>query len=140
MNLLIRIGQAHMGNDTACQIKEIGKFNLLLNNTYIFELSEAKYVPDLLRNLISLGELYNEYEIKIYKRFSKINLNKKIISYPKVNVIYILQVEPLVENSLASIKSYVDKSFIWQKSHSHISEKELLILNKIGCFENTLRN
>lgn len=80
-----------MKNYMSCQIKGIEKLNLLLNNSYILELSKARYMPDLQRNLIILEEFDNEYDISIHKGFTKINLNcKEIISTTKFNRIYTL--------------------------------------------------
>lgn len=56
-----------MRNYMSCQIKGIEKLNLLLNNSYILELSKARYMPDLQRNLIILEEFDNEYDISIHK-------------------------------------------------------------------------
>lgn len=61
----------------SCQIKVIGRLNLLLENNHILELAETRYVSSLQRNLISLGELDDEYNIRIHKGFTKIKLNVK---------------------------------------------------------------
>lgn len=61
----------------SCQIKVIGRHNLLLENNHILELAETRYVSSLQRNLISLGELDDEYNIRIHKGFTKIKLNVK---------------------------------------------------------------
>lgn len=74
-------------------------------------------------------------KIKIHKGFTKLFYNsKEIISSPKVNVVCILQAEPLVETLLVSARSSDDKSLIWHKRLGHVSEKGMIILNKLGCF------
>lgn len=52
--------------DMSCQIKGIEKIKMLLNN-YILELNNTRYVVELKRNLISLGQLDDKYTIMIHK-------------------------------------------------------------------------
>ncbi|XP_022848593.1 uncharacterized protein LOC111370921 [Olea europaea var. sylvestris] len=70
-------GQVQMGNDMSCQIRGTGKLNLLLSNNYILELDKVRYVPELKRNLISLGELDEKYDIRIHKSLIRLILNNK---------------------------------------------------------------
>lgn len=46
-----------MGNDVACQVEGIGFIKLKLSNGTTKILSEVRFVPELKRNLISLGIL-----------------------------------------------------------------------------------
>lgn len=86
--------------------------SLLLENNYILEpLSVVrflrltfKYLPELKRNLISLGESDENYDIRIHKSFIKLTLDhKEVISSPKINGIYTLQAKPLVGYSSAAV-------------------------------------
>lgn len=113
-----------MGNDMSCQIKGIGKLNLLLKNTYILKLGKVSYVLELKRTLISLGKLDEDYDIRIHKCSIKLNLGQKeVIFSPKINGIYTLQAKPVVGYSSATVNSNSDKSLIWHKRLGHMSEK-----------------
>lgn len=50
-------GEVVMGNNVACSIKGIGSVTLKFDNGYTFTLERVKYIPDLNRNLISMGNL-----------------------------------------------------------------------------------
>ena len=53
----ISSGKVLMGNDIACQMMGIGSVKLRLHDGRVRELTDVRYVPDLKRNLISLGTL-----------------------------------------------------------------------------------
>lgn len=46
-----------MGNNTICKVSGMGNVNLKVHDGTIRELKEVRYVPDLKKNLISLGML-----------------------------------------------------------------------------------
>lgn len=60
-----------MGNDIIFQVKDIAKTNILLENIYFLELPKTSYVANLQRNLISLGELNDEYKLRFIKDIQK---------------------------------------------------------------------
>ena len=49
-------GSVLLGNNKACKIAGIGSVRFKLHDESIRLLTEVRYVPDLKRNLISLGE------------------------------------------------------------------------------------
>lgn len=48
-------GKVMMGNNVMCKVVGIGNINLKLHDGSTYELKQVKHVPDLKRNLISLG-------------------------------------------------------------------------------------
>ena len=46
-----------MGNDSACKTKGIGKIHLKMHDGAVRVLTDVRYVPNLKKNLISLGVL-----------------------------------------------------------------------------------
>jgi hypothetical protein len=50
-------GVVLMGNDDVCEIKWIGTIHLKMHNGVVKTLTEVRYVPDLKKNLFSLGVL-----------------------------------------------------------------------------------
>ncbi|XP_022864054.1 uncharacterized protein LOC111384065, partial [Olea europaea var. sylvestris] len=90
-------GQIQMRNDISCQIEGIGKVKLLLDNNYALELENIRYVPELKRNLISLGELDEKYNIYIHKGLISLTLGeKRVISSSKINGIYTVHAKPVL--------------------------------------------
>ena len=51
------LGSVIMGNDQTCEILEKGKIKLKLHDGIVHFLNEVRYVPELKRNLISVGLL-----------------------------------------------------------------------------------
>lgn len=127
-------GQIQMGNDMSCLIKGIGKIKLSMNN-YILELDNCRYVPELKRNLISLGQLDDRFTIVIQNGLLRLKQgNKTVISSLKLNGIYTVSADPSNYHCSAALNFKSNKSIIWHKRLGHISEKGLNILNKLGCF------
>jgi hypothetical protein len=48
-------GQVHLGDDAPCKIVGIGKVKIKQRNENHWLLKEVRYVPDLRKNLISIG-------------------------------------------------------------------------------------
>jgi hypothetical protein len=60
-------GVVLMGNDDVCEIKGIGTIHLKMHNGVVKTLTEVRYVPDLKKNLFSLGVLESSgYKIIIH--------------------------------------------------------------------------
>lgn len=45
------------GNNNACKVQGVGSISLRMNNEKVVKLTKVRYIPDLKRNLISLGTL-----------------------------------------------------------------------------------
>lgn len=54
-------GQMLMGNDVSCKVRGISKAILKLENGNLLILNKIRYIPNLKRNLISLGILDDEF-------------------------------------------------------------------------------
>lgn len=50
-------GEVVMGNNIACKVEGLGNVTLKFENGYMYTLERVRYVPELKRNLISMGEL-----------------------------------------------------------------------------------
>lgn len=46
-----------MGNNNTCKVEGIGKIHLKMNGGVVQELEDVRYVPEMKKNLISVGEL-----------------------------------------------------------------------------------
>jgi hypothetical protein len=131
-------GQVLMGNHMACQVKGIGTITLRVKDNNVLVLEKTRYVPDLQRNLISLGVLDDlNYDIMINAGYIKILRNSHlIVEAPKRHGLYILQTQNIFDSTSAALSVSNDKSQIWHKRLGHISDKGLQILKKQGAFGN----
>jgi hypothetical protein len=70
---LIDGGVVLMGNDITCKTKGIGKIRFKLHNGSARVLKEVRYVPDMKKNLISLGVLESKgYKITMENGIMKV--------------------------------------------------------------------
>nr|GFB36566.1 retrovirus-related Pol polyprotein from transposon TNT 1-94 [Tanacetum cinerariifolium] len=96
-------GNVQLGDNKECKIRGIGKVMVQLKDWSSFKLHNVRYIPELKRNLISLGTLEKEgYTVKLQSN--------------KVKVIN--------GSSLAQV---------WHKRRGHISEAGLQGLKKAGA-------
>ena len=56
---LANSGYVMMGNDASCRVVRIGNIRVKMFDSVIRTLCDVRYVPDLRKNMISLGTLDN---------------------------------------------------------------------------------
>ena len=62
---LVNSGYVLMGNDVSCKVVGIGNIRIKMFDGVVRTLCDVRHVPDLRKNLISLGTLnYNEFSYK----------------------------------------------------------------------------
>nr|KYP37885.1 Retrovirus-related Pol polyprotein from transposon TNT 1-94 [Cajanus cajan] len=115
-----------MGNDIACKVAGIGTVRIKFNDGSVKVSTKVRHVPELKRNLISLGMLVfnGESDAIVIKRGSK-----QIMKGIRKDGLYRLQGKTIV-NSANSIR-------LWHLRLSHISEKGLEELHKQGLLKGT---
>ncbi|KAL5569169.1 hypothetical protein UlMin_025744 [Ulmus minor] len=99
-------------------------------------LSGVRHVPNLHRNLISIGALD---ESSFVSRFEdgmiKISRGSLVIMKGlKQNGLYVLQGSTNTREAAAAIPNIQDQTDLWHKRLGHISEKGLEVLKKHGAF------
>ena len=85
-------GKVLLGNNLACKVAGIGTISLKLFDGVTRDLHQVRYIPELKRNLISLGMVYQlGYTIKAENREIHV-IDKGVIVMKKVrrNGLYIL--------------------------------------------------
>jgi len=129
-------GFVKMGNDTYSPVKGIGSIKIRNNDGTQVILTDVRYVPNMARNLISLGTLEDkgcwfksqDGVLKIVKGCST------ILKGQKRETLYIL--EGLAENgeshSSAELK---DETSLWHSRLGHMSQKGMEILVKKDCLQ-----
>nr|GEW96809.1 reverse transcriptase domain-containing protein [Tanacetum cinerariifolium] len=98
---------------------------------------DQMYIPELKRNLISLGTLEKEgYIVKLQSRKVKvINGSRVILSgIRRDNCVYSLDGHAMTGELNASIKEKHNLAQVWHKRLGHISEAGLPVLEKQGLF------
>ena len=85
-------GRVMMGNNAMCRIISIGSVKLRLHNGTLLMIKQVRHVPDLKRNLISLG-MFNQmgYNISLESGDLRVmNGSKTILKGNKKNEVYVL--------------------------------------------------
>ncbi|GJS07277.1 retrovirus-related pol polyprotein from transposon TNT 1-94 [Tanacetum coccineum] len=106
-------GSVQLGDNRECKIRGIGKVRVQLKDGSSFVLHNVRYIPELKRNLISLGTLEKEgYTIKLQSGKVKV-INGELN---------------------ASVEEKDSLAQVWHKRLGHISEAGLQELEKQGLF------
>ncbi|KAH9687674.1 hypothetical protein KPL70_014852 [Citrus sinensis] len=129
-------GRVMMGNNSICKIIGIGDVSLKLHDGSIRVLRQVRHVPDLKRNLISLGVLDQiGCRIKLESgALSVLNGSNLVMSGTRKNGVYILDGEVISGVADVSIKHTEDKTRLWHLRLGHMSERGLKELAKQGLF------
>ncbi|KAH9650291.1 hypothetical protein KPL70_026321 [Citrus sinensis] len=129
-------GKVMMGNNAVCKIVGIGNVNLKLHDGTIRELREVRYVPELKRNLISLGML-DKMGLSIKLESGELiisNGDGVVMKGYKRNGVYVLNGEAITGVSGVSISSSRDNTLLWHLRLGHMSLRGLRELQKQGVF------
>nr|GEU34318.1 copia LTR rider [Tanacetum cinerariifolium] len=122
-------GRVLLGDNKESKIRGISKVRLQLKDGSSFVLHNVRYIPELKRNLISLGTLKKEgYTVKLLSgKIKVINGSKVVLSITRRdNCVYSLDSHAVAEkDSLAQV---------WHKRVGYISEAGLQVLEKQGLF------
>ncbi|KAL5545504.1 hypothetical protein UlMin_005191 [Ulmus minor] len=125
-----------MGNNIPCQIVGIDNISIRMFDGSVKILSGVRHVPNLHRNLISIGALdESEFVSRFEDGMIKISRGSLVIMKGlKENGLYVLQGSTITGEAAAAIPNIQDKTDLWHKRLGHISEKGLDVLKKQGAF------
>ena len=116
-----------LGNNHECKVQGIGNIRLKLHDGTLRTLSSMRYVLELKRNLISLGELHMN-GLKFKREGGAVQISKGSLICMRVVLrsgIYLLQATTLTgEAAIVSI-NFRSKASLWHLRMSHISEQGL---------------
>ena len=121
-----------MGNNAVCGIKGIGTVKLSLHNGLTKTLTDVRYIPDLKRNLISLGTL-DSIGLSYKASSGSLSVMKGsliVMKGEKKNGLYVLKGR--TDYGIAAVGSLVtqDKTSLWHQRLAHVSERRLDELSK----------
>lgn len=122
-------GTVLLGDNKACKVKGVGSIKFKLESGLEKVITDIRYVPDLKRNLLSLGMFDKQgYSIKVGS--GNLRINNGSLNIMKGNLrngVYILQGKS-VQGSANTVS--VDKTHLWHERLGHINERGLVELSK----------
>ena len=131
-------GQVVLCDNFSYTIAGIGDIKIKFNTGFVYVLKEVRYIPELSRNLISVGRLEKDnFTGKIENDMFKMMKGALIsIKEIKKNDIYITTGEVIrgLNSSISSAK--IDHTHTWHSRLAHVSIKGLKLLNEKGAFGN----
>ena len=127
----IESGKVVMRNNAVCSVLGIGDVRSSLHDGSSRVLSEVRYIPELKRNLISLGSLdSNDFSYKAHGGVLKVTKGSLVVMKgEKKNGLYVLN-GSTVAGTTAMTSQKPKKTSIWHKRLGHISEIGLIELSK----------
>ncbi|KAH9778820.1 Integrase catalytic domain-containing protein [Citrus sinensis] len=131
-------GRVMMGNNAVCKIMGIGNINLKLHDGTIRELKQVRYVPELKRNLISLGML-DQMGCSVRIESGELMIVKDsqiVMKGSRKNGVFILDEDVVNGEARMSVADTIDKIKIWHLRLGHIGERGLKELEKQGVLGN----
>ncbi|GKE22157.1 retrovirus-related pol polyprotein from transposon TNT 1-94, partial [Tanacetum coccineum] len=130
-------GSVLLGDNRECKIRGIDKVKVQLKDGSSFVLHNVRYIPELKRNLISLGTLKKEgYTVKMQSgKVKVINGSRVVLSRTRrTNCVYSLDDHAVAGELNASVDEKDSLTQVWHKRLGHISEAGLQVLEKQGLF------
>ncbi|KAK2973983.1 hypothetical protein RJ640_013544 [Escallonia rubra] len=127
-------GMVLMGNDAVCKVMGIGNIKIKMFDRIVRTLGDVRYIPDLKKNLISLGTLDSIYcSISIKCGVMKVSEGAMVTMKGKK----FANLYKLIGNTViggASVSTYASSSNdnfeLWHKRLGHLSEGGMLELHK----------
>jgi hypothetical protein len=124
-------GWVHLGDDAPCKIVGMEKVKIKQRNENQWLLKEVIHVPDLRKNLISIGKFESEGCISIFiDKVWKVTKGSLVIAKgEKVGTLYLCTGN--TDSSISLDSTRVDTT-LWHHRLGHTSEKGMQILHKIN--------
>lgn len=130
--------QVLLGNNKACKVAGVGSIRLKLDNGNERVLGDVRHVPDLKKNLISLGMLdMHGFSCKAERGAMKVSKGSLVVMKRRLeNGLYLLQAKAVIGDVSIVSKEVVSDSHLWHRRLAHINEGGLKELSKQGLLGN----
>jgi len=129
-------GSVRMGNKTTSKVKGVGNVRIKNEDGSTFLLTCVRYIPEMDRNLLSMGtleELGCSFESK-NGILSVKDGTKTLMSGKRCEKLYILQGKPEVGQMYATERKS-DDTVLWHRRLGHMSQKNLDLLVRKGLLD-----
>uniref|UniRef100_A0A2N9I8F7 Integrase catalytic domain-containing protein n=1 Tax=Fagus sylvatica TaxID=28930 RepID=A0A2N9I8F7_FAGSY len=129
----INCGSVRMGNDAACTIIGMGTIKIKMSDGVVRTLEEVRHIPDMRKNLISLGTLDSKgYSYKSENGIMKVSKGAMIVmTGQKISSnVYKLLGNTILGGVAAVAESEDDDTLLWHMRLGHMSERGMRELHK----------
>lgn len=133
----VSTGSVRMGNDMPCNVVGIGSIVIRMHDGTVRTLTDVRHVPDLRKNLISLGVLDSK-GFKYNGGHGVIKVMKGALVVMKgvrKGSLYVLEGDTVVGTTASvqdSSESEANLTRLWHMRMGHVGEKGMMILSKQG--------
>ena len=132
----IKCGVVLMGSNMSCKVVGIGSIRINMHDGVVRTLTNVRHIPDLKKNLISLGTLDSQrYKYCAEGGVLRVSKGSLIVIKGKlVNGLYLLQGSTIVGVVAvsSSLDHELDTTHLWHMRLGHMSEVGMTILSKCG--------
>uniref|UniRef100_A0A2N9H2E5 CCHC-type domain-containing protein n=1 Tax=Fagus sylvatica TaxID=28930 RepID=A0A2N9H2E5_FAGSY len=123
---LINCGSVRMGNDATCTIIGMGTIKIKMSDGVVRTLEEVRHIPDMRKNLISLGTLDSKgYSYKSENGIMKVSKGAMVVmTGQKISSnVYKLLGNTILGGVAAVAESEDDDTLLWHMRLRHMSER-----------------
>uniref|UniRef100_A0A2N9I2Y6 CCHC-type domain-containing protein n=1 Tax=Fagus sylvatica TaxID=28930 RepID=A0A2N9I2Y6_FAGSY len=124
----INCGSVRMGNDATCTIIGMGTIKIKMSDGVVRTLEEVRHIPDMRKNLISLGILDSKgYSYKSENGIMKVSKGAMVVmTGQKISSnVYKLLGNTILGGVAAVAESEDDDTLLWHMRLGHMSEREV---------------
>uniref|UniRef100_A0A2N9EIR8 CCHC-type domain-containing protein n=1 Tax=Fagus sylvatica TaxID=28930 RepID=A0A2N9EIR8_FAGSY len=129
----INCGSVRMGNDATCTIIGMGTIKIKMSDGVVRTLEEVRHIPDMRKNLISLGTLDSKgYSYKSENGIMKVSKGAMIVmTGQKISSnVYKLLGNTILGGVAVVAESEDDDTLLWHMRLGHMSERGMRELHK----------
>uniref|UniRef100_A0A2N9FGL6 CCHC-type domain-containing protein n=1 Tax=Fagus sylvatica TaxID=28930 RepID=A0A2N9FGL6_FAGSY len=129
----INCGSVRMGNDATCTIIGMGTIKIKMSDGVVRTLEEVRHIPDMRKNLISLGTLDSKgYGYKSENGIMKVSKGAMVVmTGQKISSnVYKLLGNTILGGVAAVAESEDDDTLLWHMRLGHMSERGMRELHK----------
>jgi transposase InsO family protein len=129
----INCGSIRMGNDATCTIIGMGTIKIKMSDGVVRTLEEVRHIPDMRKNLISLGTLDSKgYSYKFENEIMKVSKGAMVVmTGQKISSnVYKLLGNTILGGVAAVAGSEDDDALLWHMWLGHMSERGMRELHK----------
>ena len=117
-------GEVFLGNNKSCKIKRIVTIRIRLHNALEKVMTNVRCIPELKRNLISLGVLDDlGYTVKLEASFIKIMRGSLLVmkEAKKIGIYSLLGSTVIGTSSSLAVDQKMNNTVLWHRRLGHVS-------------------